>query len=297
LTSQSALFRKDTRVPRAHLDQPYRGIYLAAGRPSGLALPPDPLPLLRAGRLRKQWRYVGVYGSELMVCVGRVRVGPVPQEFWAIWDRGERRLSERTTARPGLVELEPGRARVRDGVVEIDLELDEEPGFEVVTPYGRGYAWTRKQGGIAARGHVRVGERAFELDGRAVIDDSAGYPNRHVSWFWSAAVGTATDGRRVAWNLVAGIHDSPMSSERAIWLDGELTEPGPVTFSEDLGAIAFADGARIAFTGESVRERNENRLVFRSYYAQPFGTFSGTLPGGVELQDAYGVMERHIVKW
>jgi hypothetical protein len=38
-------------------------------------------------------------------------------------------------------------------------------------------------------------------------------------------------------------------------------------------------------------------VVFASDYRQPFGTFSGTLPGGVELAEGFGVMERHVVRW
>jgi hypothetical protein len=35
----------------------------------------------------------------------------------------------------------------------------------------------------------------------------------------------------------------------------------------------------------------------RSYYRQPFGTFTGELPGGLRLADGYGVMEEHEVWW
>ena len=40
-------------------------------------------------RLRplKAWRYVGVYGPELMLCVAAVRIGRARQAFWAVWDR------------------------------------------------------------------------------------------------------------------------------------------------------------------------------------------------------------------
>ena len=34
-----------------------------------------------------------------------------------------------------------------------------------------------------------------------------------------------------------------------------------------------------------------------SDYAQPIGTFTGTLPGNVALTDAYGVMERQDALW
>jgi hypothetical protein len=35
----------------------------------------------------------------------------------------------------------------------------------------------------------------------------------------------------------------------------------------------------------------------RSSYRQPFGTFTGRLPGGIELDDGFGVMEQHDVRW
>ena len=40
-----------------------------------LALPPGRMPLLRRGRPLKRWRYVGVYGPELMLCAGRPASG------------------------------------------------------------------------------------------------------------------------------------------------------------------------------------------------------------------------------
>ena len=40
-----------------------------------------------------------------------------------------------------------------------------------------------------------------------------------------------------------------------------------------------------------------NLLLLRSDYRQPFGVFSGTLPGGLELAEGYGVMEQHDVHW
>ena len=41
----------------------------------------------------------------------------------------------------------------------------------------------------------------------------------------------------------------------------------------------------------------ENLLIVRSRYRQPFGTFAGALPGGIELAAGVGVMERHEALW
>jgi uncharacterized protein DUF2804 len=277
---------------------PWRGA--GAQRPDGVVVPPDRMPLFRAGRMRKRWRYVGLYGPEAMLCVGSARVGPSWQVWWAVWDRAEGRLRERTRmlAGRGRVEVEsPGRVRVRDDDVEIDLRLEEGEGVETVTPAGGAWIWTRKQGHVPARGTVRLGARELAIAGRAFVDESAGYHDRVTSWRWSAGTGVAAGGAPVAWNLAEGIHDSQRDSERTIWVDGEPREIGPVRFADGLESIAFAEGGELRCAAEATRERDDNLLVFRSRYAQPFGTFSGTLPGGIELADGYGVMERHDVRW
>jgi len=258
------------------------------------------MPLFRRGRMLKRWRYVGVYAADLMLCAGVARIGPVRQSWWAVWERDRDRLHERTRLRAGPVDLGEDRVRVRDGGVEVDLVLDDAGSqeVEVVTPDGRGYAWTRKRAPMRARGTVWVNGEARAVDAAALIDDSAGYHARHTAWRWSAGVGTAAgDDGPVAWNLVAGVHDSPTASERTVWAGGEAREVGPVAFAEDLGSVAFAEGGALEFAAGAMRARHDNLLIFRSDYEQPFGTFRGTLPGGIELAEGYGVMERHVAVW
>jgi len=277
----------------------YRGP--GAGRPTGIPLPPGRMPPLRRGRMLKRWRYVGAYAADLMLCAGVARIGPARQTWWAVWERDCDRLHERTRLRPGgRVHLDEGRVRVDDGRVAIDIRLDyaDAADVEVVTPDGRAYAWTRKRAPACARGTVRIEGERRTVDALAIVDDSAGYHARHTAWRWSAGVGTAAgDGRPVAWNLVAGVHDSPTSSERTVWEGAAAREVGPVEFAEDLSAVAFAEGGALEFEAGAVRARDDNLLLLRSRYEQPFGTFRGTLPGGVELAEGYGVMERHVAVW
>jgi Protein of unknown function (DUF2804) len=246
----------------------------------------------RGLRPLQAWRYVGVYGPELMLSVGAVRVGPLRQAFWAVWDRFEHRLYERTVLRGHPVELKPGRVSVRDPLVSIELALEETDGVETVSPTGAHYSWTRKQGGIEATGSVEIGGVRRSLAARAVVDDTAAYYRRHTRWWWSAGVGTLLDGRAAAWSLVSGVNDPPTSSERTVWIDGVPCEAGPSNFATDLSGV---DDLR--FTPEAVRERNENFLLIRSSYRQPFGTFAGMLPGEHRLGEGYGVMEHHDVWW
>jgi hypothetical protein len=274
---------------------PYRGTF-GDPRPSelaALALPPQPMPSRLGARPLKAWRYVGLYGPELMLCLASVRVGPFRQSFWAVWDRSAGRLYERTAMSGSAVRLGYGTAAVEHRDLRLDLAFTEGPGVETVCPSGEGYAWTRKQGGVIAGGTIALGgdaPRAFA--GRAVIDDTAAYYERHTRWRWSAGVGTAADGRQVAWNLVDGVNDPPHDSERTVWIDGVPNEVGPVRFADDLSTV----GA-LRFDAEAVRERCENRLIVRSQYRQPFGTFRGELPGGTALSEGWGVMEDHDVWW
>lgn len=261
------------------------------------------MPLRRRGRPLKQWRYVGVYTPEVMVCVGAVQLGPAHQSFWAAWDRERELLVQRTRLSRGGVLMAPGRVLVqdrdKDGVpFGVDVLLDEADGVETISRHGRQYAWTRKQGGVRAVGSVRIGDHDVRiLDARAVVDDSAGYHARRTAWRWSAGVGRASDDREVAWNLVDGLHDAALGSERTVWVDGEPVEVGAAAFAADLGGVTTADGGDLRFAAEAVRERRENLLLVRSSYRQPFGTFSGSLPGGIELAEGYGVMEEHTAAW
>jgi Domain of unknown function (DUF2804), C-terminal len=290
--------------PRPHATAltalPHRGRF-GDPRPAALAalpLPPAAMPARMGARPLKAWRYVGVFGTELMACAASVRVGRARQSFWAVWDRQDGRLYERTALGGAGVRLGRGAVSVRAGEVRIELVLEEEPGIECVCRSGDAYAWTRKQGGIAASGTVALpGRPPIAVDAGAVIDDTAGYHQRHTRWRWSAGVGHAADGRAVAWNLVEGVNDPPRGSERTVWIDGTPFEPAPVVFDDELAGVG---GLR--FAPEATRERSERLLVVRSRYRQPFGSFHGTLPGvdgrnSIALADGLGVMEEHDAHW
>jgi hypothetical protein len=263
-------------------DLPVRG---PGVRALALALPPGRMAPMRSGRPLKRWRYLGVYRPDLMLCVGDARVAGVPQRWWAL------ALPDGTLVEGSRgVELSPGRARVR-GVLELQLGAGE--GVEVVSPHGRSYIWTRKHAPVRVSGRVTVAGRVFDIDGDdAFLDESAGYHARHTAWRWSAGLGRTDDGRRVAWNLVDGVHDAHSASERTVWVDGEARELPHQEFAGDLSAVGG-----LQFREWSARESNVNLLVMRNSYRQPFGEFSGELPCGLRLAEGYGVMEEHDVRW
>ncbi|MGH2912908.1 MAG: DUF2804 domain-containing protein [Solirubrobacteraceae bacterium] len=258
------------------------------------------MPLFRGTRPLKRWRYVGVFGEQFMICAATVQVGPARQTFWAVFERSSRAITERTRMVPrrGALDLTPGRLQVRDDAVLLDLSLDEDNGIEARCAHGGEQVWTRKQAGVRAHGTLILGARPpIAIDALAVIDDTAGYHARVTEWWWAAGVGSAPDGTPLAFNLVQGVNDPPSGSERAVWVAGIPHEAPAVHFSSDLSTISSNDGSELRFTAESERSRHDNLLLVSSDYRAPFGSFSGTLPGGIPLAHALGVVEHHRARW
>lgn len=261
---------------------------------------PTGMPAFVGTRPLKRWRYVGAYGPGLMLCVGDAKIGRVPQRWWAV-ALPDGTLHGRTTIGTGGVTIERGKVAVEAPGVRINLAVNEDEGaepVESVNPSGsRGWVWTRKSAGMPVSGMVEIGDQDWRVEGRCVIDDTAGYHRRDTEWRWSAGVGVSDDGRRIGWNLVAGVNDDPEASERTLWVDGRPQELGPITFADDLSSASFAEGGELRFTEWASREHSMNALVLRSAYRQPFGTFTGELPGGIRLAEGHGVMEWHEVRW
>lgn len=275
-----------------------RGLPARGGAVRELGLPPAGRPpLLEGWRPLKRWRYVGVYGPELMLCAGVARIGPLPQHWWAV-ALPDGTLRERTTVARGGVRLPDGAVRIDAPGLHVELSVgDSGEAVDVASPSGASWIWTRKRAALPARGVVELDGRRHEVEALTVVDDSAGYHERRTTWKWSAGVGRARTGERVGWNLVSGIHDAGVASERSVWLEGSAREVGPVRFADDLSRVVGTEGETLCFEEWSAREDHTNLLVMRSDYRQPFGTFSGRLPGGVDLAEGYGVMEEHDVRW
>jgi len=91
----------------ASLGEPYRGSGI--DRPGGVPLPPDPMPLSRAGTLLKRWHYVTFWSPELLFCAARVHGGPMAQECWGVWDRQQRLFRQRAHVLVRRVALGPDK--------------------------------------------------------------------------------------------------------------------------------------------------------------------------------------------
>jgi hypothetical protein len=192
-----------------------------------------------------------------MLCVATARVGVIRRSWWAVWDGST--LHEGT--RPPF-----------------ELQLEKGAPIEATT----GPTWTRKTP-LRVTGTV-LGR---SIDAPGLLDESRGRLPRRTSWLWSAGAGLTVDGQGVLWNFVAGMH----VGENTVWVEGvpERVEPPPFDGLRRVGDLTFTPLAR--------RAKRENYLVIASDYEQPFGTFAGSLPTGLELVSGAGVMERHEALW
>lgn len=243
------------------------------------------------GRPWKQWRWVGAFTDEVLLCAATARIGGLPVSWWAVWDRRTRTLVEHTVRLQRRVVVTAEAVLVADPPHRMELRITDGPAVETVSPHGRAWIWTRKRPATVS-GEAVVGERRFALrDAPAFVDESAGYHARETRWRWSAGVGTTAGGASVAWNLVTGVHDAERASERTVWLDGVPHHVPALPFADDLSTVGD-----LAFTAEATRAHKENRLILATDYVQPFGSFAGTLPVAGAIT-GLGVMESQSVRW
>ena len=206
---------------------PYRGDGTSRV-PRGSSLPPAPMPRRIGRRPLKRWRYVGVYGPELMLCAGMVRVGRDPADLLGgLGPRGRAPAgSARSCAAGGsrcpTVLFASPTAR-SPSISSSSPPASRSRSSAATAPR---YIWTRKSP-VRATGLVTLEGRTLAVDACGLIDETAGYHARHTAWEWSAGAGIAADGEAVVWNLVAGVHDAPRGSERTVWIDGVPREVGP----------------------------------------------------------------------
>lgn len=319
--------------------EPLEGSF-RGGLPSGdLRARAARLGRARAWATEKAWVYGFIASDDVLVSFAVVDVGYANNAFVYVADpRGAVRARDSALGIPGL------SARVGEGALlpcaasfrfprssfaivrdrgesayhvrietpsvhlEVALETRDAPPpiSAVVRLDGGDVSSTEKQALLRVRGGLAVrGERQTLDDALAGLDYTHGFLPRHTRWRWAYFLGRATDGTRIALNVVEGFNGAP---ECGLWVGDELFGIAEARFRfsrEDYLAawrIDTPDGAvDLVFQPSGIYADERNYGVLRSKFRQPFGVFSGTLtlPGGrvLSLEDVPGVVEDQDMLW
>ena len=165
----------------------------------------------------------------------------------------------------------------------------------VTSRHGDSYIWTRKQP-VRATGTVG-GRRRRSCAGWSTTPPAT--TRAAPTGAGARASARRRDGTPLAFNIVTGVHDAPSAASARSGSTAPRASCRPATFAEDLSTVDVPRRRRrlLAFAEEARRARADDFGLFASDYVQPFGTFSGTLPGGIVVARGWGVMERHSVRW
>lgn len=239
----------------------------------------------------------------------RTRIDTRPNSGQSEFRKGRSHLLISASRTPGVRRLQvdvPGK-------VSIDATLDESTAYHplaVCTRAGyNGWVFTQKSTAQVCSGHVQWGDRTFDLQNigaLAGVDWTAGFMRRETFWNWGSLSCYLPDGRRLGFNLAAGVNETG-HTENALWLDGRLIKIDMVDFQFDRyqpdhsWAMRSADGIiNLHFSPVGKRCDKTNALLIASNFTQYFGRYHGEirLPGEViYLEGEWGLAEDHFARW
>ncbi len=157
----------------------------------------------------------------------------------------------------------------------------------VSLPLRSGHSIYTHKAPCPASGAVKVGDTVITLDPKrdiAILDEHRSFLPYVTKWRWTTCAGFDSQGRLVAVNL--GIHDTISDNEKwnenCIWVDGKISYLGVPDFEFNMKnpiepwRIVERNGrADLTFTPVGVQPENNNFLIIKMRYSQPYGRFSG----------------------
>ena len=236
-------------------------------------------------------------------------IEPFPNDGEASFKKGANKVSIKASSRPGVRKVQVSLA----GGVEIDATIDESTAYNPLAVCSRagyqGWVFTQKSNALVCNGNVKWGGKDYDLeaiDALASVDWSCGYMRRETFWNWGSMSCKLADGRRLGFNLAAGVNETG-TSENALWLDGKMYKIDMVDFQFDryhpnhAWAMRSNDGMiQLHFEPKGQRKEKMNVVVAASNFTQHFGQYYGEihLPDEViTLDGEWGFSEDHYAKW
>ncbi len=236
-------------------------------------------------------------------------IEPYPNNGTSEFKQGKNRIRISASTTPGVRKVEVNLA----GKVKIEATIDETTSYNPLAICSRagynGWVFTQKSAAQVCNGSVTWGDTEYDLektDALAAVDWSAGFMRRETFWNWGSLSCRLADGRRLGFNLAAGVNETG-NTENAVWLDGRMIKIDMVDFQFDRyqnknsWALRSSDGIiDLHFTPEGQRKEKINALFMASNFTQHFGRFHGDihLPDEtIHLDGAWGFTEDHFAKW
>jgi len=237
------------------------------------------------------------------------RIGDSPTRGSARFHKGNARLS--ITAQP-----ESGMRHVEVAIgdqLRIDAQIDESPPCQpkaVCTRAGyNGWVFTHKANALLCTGEIRWQDRPYSLKDMgalASLDWTAGFMRRETFWNWGSLSCYLADGRRLGFNLAAGVNETGFT-ENALWLDGQRYNVDMVDFQferyqpDSPWQLRSADGTiDVHFTPKGRRCEKTNAWLMASNFNQYFGQYHGQVIVANEqitLNGEWGLVEDHYARW
>ncbi|WP_269141953.1 DUF2804 domain-containing protein [Lientehia hominis] len=204
--------------------------------------------------------------------------------------------------------------------IRVRFELTEEPedSMVIATPFPEkktAFYYNQKIIGMKARGQAEFGGKIYEFrpeDSLGLLDWGRGVWTYHNTWYWSAAMGQAGNGK-FGFNLGYGFGDTSAATENMLFYNGRAHKLGTVTFripGEEDGKPEFmkpwnvfsSDGRlKLTFTPVLNRSACTSAVLILSDQHQIFGHFDGSavLDDGTEIQISHmmGFAEKVRNKW
>lgn len=284
----------------------------------------------------KRWLFLGAATPDIIFGCALVDTGYLANFFAYAFERKEKKLTETSVVSPAgagmnftgtdangcaafnlqgaeyKADITPVRAGLKLKAKGLEVDLDFARPAEplcLVTQNGlKGFNYTDKAMGLHAKGIITASGKSFKLSGEpaGIYDYTFGTPARNTFWNWASGAGRDSKGREIGFNFSRGINETG-HTENAFWVNGKLIKTAHADFNyDDLNVllpwkITSEDGAiDLVFTPEGERKANINMGAIKSFFHQPFGSFSGKLSDGKEayiIESVPGFVEEHEAKW
>lgn len=245
--------------------------------------------------------------SFLQPLARRTGIETRPNDGEAVFHKGSNRLH---------ISAERGLRRVSVSLASglcIEADIDEGDAYAPMALCTRagyqGWVYTQKITARPVKGTVHWQGTDHDLAAQrslGSVDWTAGYMRRETFWNWGSLSAYLPDGRRLGFNLVAGVNDTGYT-ENALWLDDQLIKLSTVVFEfdrdhrESRWRMRSQDGVLdLSFEPAGRRSERRDAGFIASNFSQFFGRYTGTvrLPGEtLHVDGLWGLAEDHYARW